>query len=1367
MPKQFRNGHALLIGVGADLPSTVDDAEGLRSILTDPMRSAYPHSQVRTLCGNEATKQGITRGLEQLVRGTDSDSTAIIYFSGHGYQIKSARGSTSYIFPYGYNLQQLEQTAIDIGSLQMTLGDIQTNRLLILLDCCHSASLVDVMIENTAQMSLADEDMRSLSGKGRVVIASSQENEVSFTGKPYSVFTLALLEALSGIGASRQDGYVRVSDLAMHVREVVPRRTENRQHPVLYFERADDFVVAYYAGGDMERRGLPVTARPEPHVQADAGTSDQPYRSEANVTDNSVGLGGTVAATVTATAVAGDLAPQLGSRQDRKADAEEETGTSPPTGYDAQSEASELEAHDQPSRSEVDVPGGIEPLQEASATATTAPVGDNVVLSDRQSGRAGTEETRTSTAAELDHSQEETPPQEAESPDPSHVPDWLQEIALMERGTSDRSVEADRLSKSELATRLIAALSSPHSDIYEAAVQQLDGILSTEDADWRQAIAQAMSSADRRIADFLPDGLKSQPYGTRKAVVRILGVIGNPRENVSPLVIVLLEDGSKRVRRAAAEALQNLWRKGGFRPLVVGLVGTHRVLDAVYRIEKQELQAEVLVALAPDPLRMLEEAKAQETWDKVRGIPSASVSAIIRASLIRYLPKPMVENELLMEALAAVQRVKQDPSRAQGLRVLAPQLVEEPQLFAQALSTARSLKDESARAHALLGFVLHVSENLREEVVRDIQAAIGRMTDPVSRGQLSADLQEKLSINPDATNVRIANDLARGQDRLGFAHYADAFEQLTRDADPPVTVGVYGAWGTGKTFLMNMIAERLGYKPKERLSIWSQLLSPLARAIDGFSRWFVGEPARESTEHRKGTIEKTDAVGTQKSSQEAIVIWFEAWDYGGCDKLWAGLVESIFRALEDSELQWRDRLLINLPRNLEHYWRRFRSRWLPYTLIAMVVTALLVVLWVLDEQILAIAVGSSVSILSIIYQTLKIIFTPASKRVADLFTGPDYEDDLGFMARIRDDLKGFVQSLPPKMKVVVFIDDLDRCDPKKAVEVLEAIKLLLELDRFFVFIALDARIITRAIEDHYGAILTTAQITGYEYLDKIVQIPFSVPEPPLKELRQYLGWLVNMRPEEIPPVSEERVAQESSEQATMETPADIPSSQQKPLEDETEVIEVHPPVQSEQARTSATTLPEAASLGSEESVSLTLPFVRGEQEALLDLYDYIDPNPRRIKRLVNIYRLVRALIMSECKDETNGTTVPKLLRNPRRILAWLVLCEQWPYAAHLMLETLECNQKKEDFDFQNAAVDELCRKIAQVIDERGIEEFKRLDLDYVRLRTFVDEYVKPLRLAIDDIMELRPYTVNFNPALSSEVRLTLRHIQSAQEKTPE
>ena len=134
-----------------------------------------------------------------------------------------------------------------------------------LLDCCHAGGVGEAKAPGLAftKAPLPPEALALLEqGRGRVLIASSRADELSFAGDPLSAFTLALAEALCGIGAARQDGYVRVADLALHAREMTPQRTGDRQHPILHFEQADNFAVAYYAAGAAQPKGLPFAAPP-------------------------------------------------------------------------------------------------------------------------------------------------------------------------------------------------------------------------------------------------------------------------------------------------------------------------------------------------------------------------------------------------------------------------------------------------------------------------------------------------------------------------------------------------------------------------------------------------------------------------------------------------------------------------------------------------------------------------------------------------------------------------------------------------------------------------------------------------------------------------------------------------------------------------------------------------------------------------------------------------------------------------------------------------------------------------------------------------------------------------------------------------
>jgi len=274
----FKQGHALVIGVGADLPGTVDDAGALAGILTAPGRCAYPPGQVQRLTGENATRDRILSALDTLAESTSPESTALVYFSGHGYRVASSMGTSYFLLPQGYDLADLAGTCISGAEFTARLRAIRAWRLLVLLDCCRAGGIGEPKAPGLtfAKSPLPPEAEAILAeGQGRVIIASSREDEVSLAGKPYSAFTVALLESLSGRGVDVQDGYVHVSDLVLHAREVVPGRTGGRQHPTIKFHQADNFAVAYYAGGAKEPQPLsfpldPETAAvPEPPARID------------------------------------------------------------------------------------------------------------------------------------------------------------------------------------------------------------------------------------------------------------------------------------------------------------------------------------------------------------------------------------------------------------------------------------------------------------------------------------------------------------------------------------------------------------------------------------------------------------------------------------------------------------------------------------------------------------------------------------------------------------------------------------------------------------------------------------------------------------------------------------------------------------------------------------------------------------------------------------------------------------------------------------------------------------------------------------------------------------------------------------------
>ncbi|HRJ42780.1 MAG TPA: caspase family protein [Caldilineaceae bacterium] len=298
----FTEGHALLVGVGADLANTTDDAKEMNAILTDEERCAYPPEQVQLLTGEKATRADVLAGLDQLAKTATQNSTVIVYFSGHGYQVNTLTGAVHFLMPFGYSVSNLPGTAISGQEFAQKLQAIPAQKLLLLLDCCHAGGLdpENVPGATLAKAPLPPEAAAMLAqGSGRSLIASSRADELSYAGKPCSAFTLALLEAFCGDGASQPDGQVWVTDLFGHTREKVPQRTGGKQHPIYNHKEADNFVVAFYAGGEAQAKGLPthlqnVEIEPEPGAFAGVVMNQQGQ----TVRGNQLNITGTVSGPV-------------------------------------------------------------------------------------------------------------------------------------------------------------------------------------------------------------------------------------------------------------------------------------------------------------------------------------------------------------------------------------------------------------------------------------------------------------------------------------------------------------------------------------------------------------------------------------------------------------------------------------------------------------------------------------------------------------------------------------------------------------------------------------------------------------------------------------------------------------------------------------------------------------------------------------------------------------------------------------------------------------------------------------------------------------------------------------------------------------
>jgi hypothetical protein len=240
----FANGHALLVGIDEYADPTIPplgaipriDAEDVAGVLRDPARCGYLPERVRTLMGRHATREAILHELEHLRTQTRGDSSAVVYFSGHGSHLPDG----DYLLPAdtdGSSPERTARTAIPAAELSARLNAIPAGKLLTILDCCHAGGVAAPVGK--------DLYVRLSSGSGRAVLAACAAGEqaahLQQTDRN-SLFTTHLLAGLRGKAAT-DDGLIKVFGLFEYVQLQVVAAYRH-QHPELWSAVRANFPVA-------------------------------------------------------------------------------------------------------------------------------------------------------------------------------------------------------------------------------------------------------------------------------------------------------------------------------------------------------------------------------------------------------------------------------------------------------------------------------------------------------------------------------------------------------------------------------------------------------------------------------------------------------------------------------------------------------------------------------------------------------------------------------------------------------------------------------------------------------------------------------------------------------------------------------------------------------------------------------------------------------------------------------------------------------------------------------------------------------------------------------------------------------------------
>lgn len=258
------------------------------------------------------------------------------------------------------------------------------------------------------------------------------------------------------------------------------------------------------------------------------------------------------------------------------------------------------------------------------------------------------------------------------------------------------------------------------------------------------------------------------------------------------------------------------------------------------------------------------------------------------------------------------------------------------------------------------------------------------------------------------------DEMTEAERILGLGDHAQALARFIAVCRTPMTIGIQGGWGTGKTSLMRMVEQSL----------------------------------------------KKEGVKTHG-------IWFNTWQY--------------------SQFSQEGRLAFSMLMNLTRKLRGVEAKNWPTDRARSAFKRFAVGLLKASALVAGTAVGTRLAGGDF-----------DGEKLLDAFQGDDERlDDAMLFERLRDDFSAIVKQFTEATKcdkVVFYVDDLDRLQPARAIELLEVMKNFLDVDGAIFVLAIDYDVVVRGLQERKGY-----EDVGHmaeeckSFFDKLIQVPYRMP----------------------------------------------------------------------------------------------------------------------------------------------------------------------------------------------------------------------------------------------------------------------------------